>query len=95
MTILQYSKLTEQSELRKLIEVVHKDPAGRVLRVSKYLEQFGKQRPVSEMIYYPDGSARLHLYSETGEVSRIYKYDKGGLEISYPAYTGQRLGGRV
>ena len=77
-----YSEIKTISELGLLIRVVHRNLSGRVLRVSNYLERAGIQKPASEMIHYPDGGSCLHLYSETGEVWKVFTYDRNGLELS-------------
>ena len=65
----------------RLIQAVHKDKSGCVRRVSNYHIKAGQQCPVSETIYYDDGSSALHMYNERGEVWQTSRYDKDGQEL--------------
>ena len=61
----------------KLIRVVRKDRSGRVLRIAKHIQINGIQKPVSEIIYCPDGSSTLYLYNETGdEMEYVFRLNK-------------------
>ena len=69
--------MTMLLETGKLIRVVRKDRSGRVVRISKHIRIDGTQKPVSEIIYYPDGSSTLYLYNETGDgMEHVFRLDK-------------------
>ena len=64
-----------------LVQAVRRDTSGRIRRVSSYLMKRGKQVPVSETIYYVDGTSCLHMYNEWGDVWQVSRYDKDGQEL--------------
>ena len=79
MALVDVVKFPGRLEKGKLIEVMHKDHTGRLLRISKYLLKRGTQKPISEMIFDPQGSSTLYVYSETGEdVRQVIRYDQWG-----------------
>ena len=80
MTI-QYSTIGCVSGDGLLMQAVRKDKLGRVRRVSNYQMKHNKQVPISETIYYADGSSCLHMYNEWGQVWQVSRYDKEGQEL--------------
>ena len=64
-----------------IVQAVRRDNSGRVRRVSSYQLTGGKQVPLSETIYYADGTSCLHMYNEWGDVWQVSRYDKDGQEL--------------
>ena len=67
MKHLAEEQYTERLGTGRLIEVIHRDYAGRILRISKYLLEPAGQKPVSELIFDSHGDSTLYVYSESGE----------------------------
>ncbi len=84
MKITISSEVRNETGIENLIQMAHIDHNGQILRVSEYMEKDGIHRPLSEMIYYPDGSKNLHLYNDAGDVEKVIRYDKYGFEIPNP-----------
>ena len=65
----------------RLIQEIRRNKAGCLSRVSIHQVKAGKQIPVSETIYYSDGTSCLHMYNEAGDVWQVSMYDKDGQEL--------------